>query len=383
MEGASTRLILEQLDKLQYQITSIKSDVATINSTIEDFNTQGQKQINALQESITLKNEESDKKYSDVYEQLQRDNLKYRNELISQFGVLQGKVLSDVNKLDVEHTQRDTQIYNTINALSDRINKIHIDIINNDDNIAITYTDHKGKIEYGSILKVRADDKTLVQDINGVIGVKYKFDNKSFVNENDVIIPTKIRTSSGEYISAEYIKNDLGNATYNIESLTKKLERLQKQLSTSNGYIASNNFKSSQPTQEKLTAFVLDCLRGSIKDVTKDQIPSGTKIKNTFDNHIWVFNKISNGGLTTYKWEDFGSDNICVAGNDGVHGLVTGSNERFEGHIDLKGVITINGLSEELESMIQGALQMKSTLQEQENKITILENRLRQIEEGR
>lgn len=64
-------------------------------------------------------------------------------------------------------------------------------------------------------------------------------------------------------------------------------------------------------------------------------MPSGTKIKNTFDNHLWVLNKVSIDGLVTYRWEDFGSDEICIANNDGVHGLVTGSNEKYQGHIDL------------------------------------------------
>jgi hypothetical protein len=44
------------------------------------------------------------------------------------------------------------------------------------------------------------------------------------------------------------------------------------------------------------------------------------------------------------KWEDFGSDSICLANNEGVHGLVVGSNDKLRGHIDLQGVISINGL---------------------------------------
>ena len=44
------------------------------------------------------------------------------------------------------------------------------------------------------------------------------------------------------------------------------------------------------------------------------------------------------GNESICKWEDFGSDTICVASNDGVHGLVMGSNEKFRGYIDLQGV---------------------------------------------
>jgi hypothetical protein len=84
----------------------------------------------------------------------------------------------------------------------------------------------------------------------------------------------------------------------------------------------------------------------------KENIPNGTKIKNTFDNHIWVFNRVSVSGLTTCKWQGFGSDTICVASNDGVYGLVTGSDERYEGKIDLRGIITINGLKEDIQSLM-------------------------------
>lgn len=86
--------------------------------------------------------------------------------------------------------------------------------------------------------------------------------------------------------------------------------------------------------------------------MSKESIPVGTKIKNTFDNHIWIFNRITSNGLTTTKWEDFGSDDTCIAGNNGVHGLVTGSNDKFEGHIDIRGIISINGLKEEIDSLI-------------------------------
>lgn len=243
-------------------------------------------------------------------------------------------------------------MYGTIKALENRLDSTYIDIINNDNNITITYTDSKGKTEYGSILKVRADNKTLKQDEHGVIGLKQSYDEKAFIVENDVVIPTKLRTVDGRYVSAEYINNDLKNATYNIGTLMDKMDRLQRQISTSNGYIASNNFKSAVPSQDKLTNFVMECISDNLDNMTKEHIPMGTKVKNLFDNHIWVFNRINIGGLTTYKWEDFGSDTICIASNNGVHGLVTGSDDKFEGHIDLNGVITINGLKEEIESLI-------------------------------
>ena len=267
-------------------------------------------------------------------------------------------------------------MYDTIQSLIERLDSIHIDIINNDDNLTVTYTDHKGKIEYGTILKVRADNETIIQDVHGKLSLKQKLDDKSFIVKDDVIYPTELVTKSGQYVSSDYIQNDLKNATFNISNIVSKLEKIQKQLSTSNGYMSSNNFKTSTPTQEKLTQFVIECLSTSNNQISRDQIPGGTKIKNTFDNHIWILNKTLVGGLLTYKWEDFGSDSICTANNDGIHGLVTGSNEKFEGHVSLQGTISINGLQEEIESIIESISSLGYTIQNQEDRISVIEQML-------
>ena len=114
-------------------------------------------------------------------------------------------------------------------------------------------------------------------------------------------------------------------------------------------------------------------------------VPTGTKIKNTFDNHIWILNRITFEGLTSAKWEDFGSDNICTASNDGVYGLVTGSLDRLKGHIDLKGNISINGLEEELNLISSSINTLSSSISkmqtEYNKKFLELESRIRFLED--
>lgn len=208
--------------------------------------------------------------------------------------------------------------------------------------------------------QIFVDNETIYLNTNNKLSFKKAFDKEAFTEESDIISPNKLKLQDKSYLSGDNIKSSMNDVTY----LVDKINRLTKQISTSNGYIASNNFKSYTPTQDKLTNFALSCLKGEFEVIDKDKIPSGTKIKNTFDNHVWVFNRITVDGLTTYKWEDFGSDNICIASNQGVHGLVTGSLNKLEGHVDLKGVITINGLKEELEQLTQGLLQLKLRLDE-------------------
>ena len=367
MEDVTIRGLSRKISSLEQEIIKLKLQNDDLKQQLSNNGDNQVEVVKSLCEELSKK-AESDKQQIDSWVHTQ---IYSANEQLQQS-------LQDYNK---QQSNRDVLMYDTIKELGNRLDNTHIDIINNDDNITITYTDNKGKTEYGSILKVRADNKTLKQDSHGVIGLKQSYNKDAFVIEDDVITPTKMRTNDGIYVSAEYIYNDLKNATYNIGTLTNRVEKLQKQANTSNGYIASNDFKSALPSQEKLTNFVLSCLSGSFKEITKEQIPVGTKVKNTFDGHIWVFNRITFDGLTTYRWEDFGSDTICVASNNGVHGLVTGSDDKFEGHIDIRGIITINGLREEIESLIQNELQLKLQLQSCEERFISLESRIRALEE--
>lgn len=172
---------------------------------------------------------------------------------------------------------------------------------------------------------------------------------------------SKIKESYNSFkssMSKEYA--DLNAISHNISNLTNRVNNSLKKLNNINGYIASNNFKTDKPTQEQLTEFAIKCISTSENKITKDLIPNGTKIKNTYNQHIWVFNHIFSDGLIIMKWEDFGADNICIASNDGIHGLVTGSQNKFRGFIDINGVISINNLEEELNSIMQSIIELNN-----------------------
>ena len=279
---------------------------------------------------------------------------------------------------DQQNNRRDNQIYNSINSLSQQMKRMHFDIIDNLDNIAITYVNSDGKIEYGAIKKLIPDNKTIKEN-NSIISWNYSLDSNDFIvdDNNKISIKpiTNLSLNNGKIISVDRINNDLNNATYNIASLTNKIDAALKKLNTVNGYVASNNFKTDKPSQDQLTEFACKCLSTSTSVITKDLIPSGTKIKNLYNNHIWILNQIQIGGLTTNKWEDFGSDNICVASNDGVHGLVTGSQAKFRGYVDLTGVISINGLEEELNSIMNAITELNASLNAINERIDHLESK--------
>lgn len=175
------------------------------------------------------------------------------------------------------------------------------------------------------------------------------------------------------------LKSKIDDGINNVED---KLNKFIKKQESSNGYLKSNNFNVDIPTQDSLTKLAMDCLNISLIE----NIPNGSKIKNTYNNHTWVFNSYldSTTNVVNYKWEDFGSDSICIANNDGVHGLVTGSQENFRGFIDINGVISINGLEEEFNTITQTLSELISQIKSIQNvynaKLSNIEDRLKRLE---
>lgn len=284
---------------------------------------------------------------------------------------------------DQKQNKREILLNNHVESLREKIDKVHFNIIDNEDNVSFTYTNPDGYMEYGAVRKFVPDEKTITT-IDKKIALKYSFDNKDFKIKDNKISVTGISLQNGKHVTADLINNNLNNATYNIEALSQKVTNILNKLYTFNGYVASNNFKKATPTEEQLYNFAINCLSTSGKAVTKEQVPSATKIKNTFDNHIWVLNRVTVDGLTTSKWEDFGSDTVCIASNDGVHGLVTGSQERYMGYIDLQGRISINGLEEDLTDIL-GSIQninddLTNIQTEFSAKLNDIEERLRRLE---
>lgn len=308
------------------------------------------------------------------------------SSILSKLNDTERELQLKMDSLDLETNQKHQMVYSSLDTYRKKIDRMQFDIINNDDNISITYTNPDGISEYGSINKVTADNKTLKMNNHNIMSLKYSFDKDDFDITNDVVRVTGLTLNDGKYLDADRIKNDLNNASYNINSLGYKLEKLLSKINGINGYTASNNFKKATPEQDKLTRFVLDCISPSGENLTIDAIPVGTRVKNTYDNHIWVFNKYSKDGLNTYKWEDFGSDNICIASNDGVHGLVTGSQEHFKAFIDVNGTISINGLEEEFHDLLQSLSELNTQVKEiqsnYEAKLSSIEDRLKRLEEN-
>lgn len=349
-------------------VNSIKSDITKeVANTITKFNSTNKK----LNESLTNQVKEANALTDRVESKYDRLSLDIREQLDSKSKQLAIK----------QHVLDDS-----IADIERKINKSRLLFEDIQNNLIIKYIDANGQITQRAITKVLVDDKTIKMDYAGRLYCDYKFDLGCFdIDSDNKIIANKLSLGDGKYISSSRINNDLNNATYNISSLTYKLEKVLEKINSINIYAAANDFKTSNPSREALTKFTLSCFAASGHEVDESDIPVGTKVKNLFDNHIWILNRIkTKDGLTQIKWEDFGSDNICIAGNTGTLGLVCGSQDRFRGYIDVNGTISINGLQEEFNNLItsiktiaidvnQYKLQIENQLHEFDARIKALE----------
>ena len=218
-------------------------------------------------------------------------------------------------------------------------------------------------------IKYPADEDTIITDQeNGYIY------STAIKDDKGKITPQDIRDSNESYDNQiEEINNHLVQHNKDIQRIDSvnqtqqdKIDDLLTRTQGMGGYLNAYDFETSTPTQEELTQYAIQDI-GNI--TSQSEIYNGTKVKNLYDNHIWVFNddpELQN------PWSDQGTDAIIAdANNDGLHGLVTGSYEDLEGFIDIKGHITINGLKEKLNSIdsVNNDLQNQIT-QEVEDRTT-------------
>ena len=355
----------------------------TESRLLEEFNKKEASMLNSvhtIKSSIYSDLDNQSKEFRQIKSEFTKEFKQIKSDFSQEYKRFELDVKEYLDAQEQQNNQRDNQIYDALTSLDQKIRRMHFDITDNEDNVAVTYVNQDGKIEYSAIKKFTPDGKSLVSN-KGIVSWNYSLNPLDFEIDPKNKISLKpikhLELSDGKKLSADKINNDLENATYSIGSLTYKIDSIVKKLNSVNGYVVSNNFGTDKPSQEKLTSFVLNCISISKNEVTKDLIPNGTKIKNTYDNHIWIINRISIDGLTTIKWEDFGSDNICIASNNGVHGLVTGSQNKFRGYVDINGVISINGLEEELNSIIAAMLELTNTVNELKLKIQEMEKQNR------
>lgn len=198
-------------------------------------------------------------------------------------------------------------------------------------------------------IKYPVDENTLITDQeNGNIYATAIRDDQGKITPQDIRDSNESYDNQIEEINNHLVQHDKDIQRIDSVNQTQqdKIDDLLTRTQGMGGYLNAYDFETSTPTQEELTQYAIQDI-GNITE--QSEIYNGTKVKNLYDNHIWVFN---NDSELQNPWSDQGTDAIIAdANNDGLHGLVTGSYEDLEGSIDIKGHITINGLKEKLNSI--------------------------------
>ena len=291
--------------------------------------------------------------------------------------------IQELEKKDIELTQRTDDI----EAHAKQIN------LTVDENYELEFTNYDGQVTNFRSGHLMDEDTITTRNEDGIdkitlkkvyhdettlkglgtqadpLAIKYPVDENTLITdqENGNIYATAIRDDQGKITpqGIREINNHLDQHDQDIiridevnEIQQDKIDYLLIRTAGTGGYLNAYNFGTATPTQEELTQYAIQDI-GNI--TSQSEIYNGTKVKNLYDNHIWVFNDDPD---LQNPWSDQGTDPIILdANNDGLHGLVTGSYEDLEGFIDIKGHITINGLEDKLKSI-------GSTNEDLQNQIT-------------
>ena len=344
---------ISAIRKLPEKLSALKNKTQELDQMIKDHNTEADIKIKELEEKDIQLTERT----NEIEEHAKQINLTVDENYELEFTNYDGQV---TNFRSGHLMDEDT--ITTRNE--DGLDKITLKKVYHDE------TTLKGLGTQADPLAIKypVDENTLITDQeNGYIY------STAIKDDKGKITPQDIRDSNESYDNqiAE-INNHLDQHDQDIIRIDEVNEIQQDQIDDlltrtqgMGGYLNAYDFETSTPTQEELTQYAIQDI-GNISE--QSEIYNGTKVKNLYDNHIWVFNDDPD---LQNPWSDQGTDAIIAdANNDGLHGLVTGSYEDLEGSIDIKGHITINGLKEKLNSIdsVNNDLQNQIT-QEVEDRI--------------
>lgn len=113
------------------------------------------------------------------------------------------------------------------------------------------------------------------------------------------------------------------NVQYAIEEVDSSLSAIAQDIAAISGlggYINSYDFGTATPTQQALTDYALT----QLPNITALEVFNGTRVKNLFDNHIWILTNTPNTVPPVFEWADNGYDTVGIASTT-VAGLVKGS----------------------------------------------------------
>ena len=169
-----------------------------------------------------------------------------------------------------------------------------------------------------------------------------------------------------EKLTAIGLKTD--NEILSGQDISSEFVNIKSVINAKGGYLDSYDFKKNTPTQQELTDYALQDI--GIQDPA--EIWDKTRVINLHNDKTWSWD------LNSMTWSNLGNISIISdANNDGLHGLVTGSDADYMGSITSNGQIYINGLPElaaEVERDTEDITDLKSAVSTNTSNISNLQS---------
>ena len=121
----------------------------------------------------------------------------------------------------------------------------------------------------------------------------------------------------------------------------QQIKDIQTRLMGVGGFLNAHDFGTTTPFQQALTDYAMS----ELPELTgPSQIYNGTKVLNSYDNHLWILNNEPENGI--FVWVDLGENFASGYATEQYPGYVRSSVQELKVHVDDEGIMTVNGLEE-------------------------------------
>ncbi len=258
-----------------------------------------------------------------------------------------------------------TSIRGNINDLSTSISSINIqtDSSNPGQIIFTNYLGTNTNIQTSLI----PDNDTIQLDSSNNLSLKKIYTDFTLsgtgLNNNELTVLGL--NNDGALLSANDILTTFTNQGNFIQEVYQEVQAIEGR----GGYLIPHDFDTTTPNQPTdniildqegeydpelstlslLTTYALS----QITTITSPlDIWNGTRVTNLENNHIWILNNMYDQQTSTqvFEWIDLGQALVTVADTDTL-GVVKSSNEQNYVHVDINGLMSVNGLAEQFQAI--------------------------------
>lgn len=258
-----------------------------------------------------------------------------------------------------------TSIKENINNLNTSISSINIQADSNNPG-QIVFTNSLGT-DINIQTSLLPDNDTLELNSNNNLSLKKIYTDFTLsgngIDNNELTVLGL--NNNGALLSANDILTTFTNQNNFIQEVYQEVQAIEGR----GGYLIPHDFDTTTPNQP-IDNIILDqegkynpelstlslLTNYALSQITTIDSPldiwAGTRITNLENNHTWILNNTHDKQTNTlvFEWIDLGQALVTVADTDTL-GVVKSSNEQNYVHVDINGLMSVNGLAEQFQAI--------------------------------